>query len=184
MSVSRNTSQLRSSGLPPTFSNAWYMGTVPTGTGLLRRIHSRVSWISSPVDRSISVSPPHLQLHTALSTSSSMPDDMEELPILVLIFTRKSVPMIIGSASGWLILAGMTARPSAIFWRTNSGVINVLIPRSSQSMFSRMATYSISSVMMPSRAQSMIVFPFLRSVHALRSFGRPLRRSISTSGSL
>src|SRR5438309_1964125 len=34
------------------------MGTVPTGTGELRMIHSRVVWMSAPVDRSITVSAP------------------------------------------------------------------------------------------------------------------------------
>ena len=67
-----------------------------------------------PVDKSINVSPPHLQLHTALSTSSSMLDVVAELPMFVLIFTKKLRPIIIGSLSGWLMLAGSTARPSAI----------------------------------------------------------------------
>ncbi|MNW01513.1 hypothetical protein D3C71_1971570 [compost metagenome] len=43
--------------------------------------------------------------------------------MLPLIFTRKLRPMIIGSDSGWLMLAGMMARPAAISWRTNSGVM-------------------------------------------------------------
>ena len=34
------------------------MGTLPTGTGLLRMIHSRVSWMLRPVDRSMMVSAP------------------------------------------------------------------------------------------------------------------------------
>ena len=76
------------------------MGTVPTGTGQFRIIHSRVSWIFSPVERSISVSPPHLQLQMAFSTSSSMVEVVAELPMFVLIFTRKREPIIMGSASG------------------------------------------------------------------------------------
>ena len=102
-----------------------------------------------PVDKSIRVSPPHLQLHTAFSTSSSMLEFSCELPILVFIFTQKFVPIIIGSLSGWLILAGITALPAAISLRTNSGVMCVCMPKASQSIFSRIATYSISSVMMP-----------------------------------
>ena len=43
--------------------------------------------------------------------------------MLALIFTRKLRPMIIGSVSGWLMLAGMMARPRATSSRTNSGVI-------------------------------------------------------------
>ena len=115
-------------------------------------IHSRVSWMLSPVERSIKVSPPHLQDHTALSTSSSMLEVVAELPMLVLIFTRKLRPMIIGSLSGWLMLAGRTARPRAISSRTYSGVIWVSMPNSWQFMFSRIATYSISGVMMPALA--------------------------------
>jgi hypothetical protein len=44
--------------------------------------------------------------------------------MLPLIFTRKLRPMIIGSSSVWLMLAGMIARPRAISSRTNSGVIS------------------------------------------------------------
>ena len=43
--------------------------------------------------------------------------------MLALIFTRKLRPMIIGSDSGWLMLAGMIARPRATSSRTNSGVM-------------------------------------------------------------
>jgi len=73
---------------------------VPIGTGLLRRIHSRVSWMCLPVLKSITVSPPQRIDHTSFSTSSAMPDDTAELPIFALIFTRKLRPMIIGSSSG------------------------------------------------------------------------------------
>ena len=44
--------------------------------------------------------------------------------MLALIFTRKLRPMIIGSVSGWLMFAGMMARPRATSSRTNSGVIS------------------------------------------------------------
>ena len=45
--------------------------------------------------------------------------------MLALILTRKLRPMIIGSSSGWLMLAGMMARPRATSERTNSGVISL-----------------------------------------------------------
>ena len=45
--------------------------------------------------------------------------------MLALIFTRKLRPMIIGSLSGWLMFAGMMARPRATSLRTNSGVISL-----------------------------------------------------------
>ena len=93
------------------------------GTGELRIIHSRVSCMLGPVDKSITVSAPQRKAHTAFSTSSDMDDDTGELPMLALIFTKKLRPIIIGSLSGWLILAGNIALPSAISWRTNSGVI-------------------------------------------------------------
>ncbi len=80
-----------------------------------------------------------------------------ELPMLVLILTRKFFPMIIGSASGWLMFAGSTARPAAISCLTNSGVMWVSIPSWAQFMFSRMATYSISAVIMPALAYAICV---------------------------
>src|SRR5437870_5026399 len=93
------------------------------GTGLLRMIHSRVAWMFLPVLRSITVSAPHLVAQRIFSTSSSMDEATALLPMLALIFTRKLRPMIIGSSSGWLIFAGMMARPAATSARTNSGVI-------------------------------------------------------------
>ena len=61
--------------------------------------------------------------------------------MFALIFTRKFRPMIIGSISGWLMFAGMIARPRAISARTNSA-----------SSPSRMATNAISGVISPRRA--------------------------------
>ena len=155
---------------------------MPIGTGELRMIHSRVSWMCLPVERSITVSPPQRIAQVIFSTSSPMPEDTAELPMLALIFTRKLRPMIIGSLSGWLMFAGMMARPRATSLRTNSGVISFgnrgaegLSPRccfissssifspvlpvafrlsmyASRCRFSRMAMNSISGVMMPLRA--------------------------------
>src|ERR1043165_8612932 len=89
------------------------MGTVPIGTGALRTIHSRVSWMLRPVLRSMTVSAPQRMAQVIFSTSSSMEEVTAELPMLALIFTRKLRPMIIGSLSGWLILAGVVGRPPA-----------------------------------------------------------------------
>src|SRR3954465_1380010 len=100
------------------------MGTVPIGTGELRRIHSRVLWMLRPVERSITVSAPQRIAHTIFSISSSTDEVTAELPILALILVRKLRPMIIGSRPGWLMLAGMMARPRATSERTNSGVMN------------------------------------------------------------
>ena len=142
------------------------------GTGLLRMIQSRVVWMFLPVDRSITVSPPQRIDQTSFSTSSSMLLVTAELPMLALIFTRKLRPMIIGSISGWLMLAGMMARPRATSSRTNSGVMTsgITAPMGlplrrasrlgslrcsrvhSRRPFSRSAMYSISGVMMPRRA--------------------------------
>src|ERR671929_130888 len=99
------------------------MGTVPIGTGALRRIHSRVSWMLRPVERSMTVSAPQRMAHVIFSTSSSIDEVTAELPMLALIFTRKLRPMIIGSLSGWLMFAGVMARPRATSLLTNSGVI-------------------------------------------------------------
>ncbi len=87
------------------------------------------------------VSPPHRVAHVIFSTSSSIEEETAELPILALIFTRKRRPMIIGSDSGWLMFAGMMARPRA----TSSRTISALMP-------SRRATNSISGVISPRRA--------------------------------
>ena len=76
------------------------MGTVPIGTGALRRIHSRVSWMFLPVDKSMTVSEPQRIAQIIFSTSSSMEDATAEFPILALILTRKFRPIIIGSNSG------------------------------------------------------------------------------------
>src|SRR5256885_16962503 len=54
------------------------MGTVPIGTGELRMIHSRVSWMFLPVDRSMTVSAPQRVAHVIFSTSSWMDDDTAE----------------------------------------------------------------------------------------------------------
>ena len=117
------------------------MGTVPTGTALLRMIHSRVVWMSRPVDRSMTVSAPHLVAHVIFSTSSSMEDVTAELPILALILTKKRRPITIGSASGWLQFNGITARPAPTSSRTSSGATP-----------SRRPTNSISAVISPRRA--------------------------------
>ena len=71
------------------------------------------------------VSAPQRVAHVIFATSSSIEEPRAELPILALIFTKKFRPMIIGSISGWLILAGIIARPSATSLRTNSGVISI-----------------------------------------------------------
>src|ERR1043165_5433226 len=97
------------------------IGTVPIGTGELRTIHSRVSWMLRPVERSITVSAPHRQAHTILSTSLATSEATALLPILALILTRKLRPIAIGSDSGWLMFEGMIARPRATSSRTNSG---------------------------------------------------------------
>ena len=97
--------------------------------------------MSRPVERSITVSAPHNVAHCSFSTSSSIDEVTAELPMFALIFTRKLRPMIIGSSSGWLMLAGMIARPRAISLRTKSA-----------SSPSRRAMYSISGVTTPLRA--------------------------------
>src|SRR5436305_13583612 len=99
------------------------MGTVPMGTGELRMIHSRVAWMFFPVERSMKVSAPHLVAQRIFSTSSSMLLATALLTMLALILTRKLRPMIIGSSSGWLMLAGTIARPRATSLLTNSGII-------------------------------------------------------------
>ena len=86
----------------------------------------------------MTVSAPHSVAQRSFSTSSSIEEDTAELPMLALIFTAKCRPMIIGSSSGWLTLAGMMARPRATSERTNSA-----------SNPSRTAMNSISGVTTP-----------------------------------
>ena len=75
-----------------------------------------------PVDKSITVSAPQRVDQVNFSTSSSIEEDKAEFPILELTLILKFLPIIIGSSSGWLTLAGITALPHAISSRTNSGV--------------------------------------------------------------
>ena len=63
----------------------------------------------------MTVSAPHRIAQVIFSISSSMEERTTELPILALIFTRKLRPMAEGSISGWLMLAGMIARPACHF---------------------------------------------------------------------
>src|ERR1044072_4173528 len=84
------------------------------GTGELRSTHSRVVWMLRPVGRAMTVAAPQQVAQVIFSTSSSMDEVTAELPMLALTFTRNRLPMIIGSISGWLTLAGRTARPPAV----------------------------------------------------------------------
>ena len=88
------------------------------------------------------VSAPQRVAHTILSTSSAIEDVTAELPMLALTLTANALPMIIGSLSGWLWLAGMTARPRATSSRTSSA-----------GMPSRAAMNAISAVISPARAR-------------------------------
>ena len=81
------------------------------------------------------MSAPHSVAQVSLSTSSWIDDVTAELPMFALTFTRKLRPMIIGSDSGWLTLAGTIARPRATSERTSSA-----------STPSRVATNCISGV--------------------------------------
>ena len=69
------------------------------------------------------VSAPQRTPQTIFPTSSSIEDPSAELPIFPLILTKKFLPTIIGSVSGWLILLGIIARPLATSSLTNSGVM-------------------------------------------------------------
>src|SRR4026207_1847142 len=100
--------------MPPALASAWWLGTVPIGTGELRMIHSRVAWMLRPVERSMTVSAPQRIAQTIFSTSSSMEEVTAELPILALILVAKFRPMIIGSDSGRWRLGGWSAGPDAL----------------------------------------------------------------------
>ena len=116
------------------------------------------------------VSAPQRVAHTILSTSSAIDDVTAELPMLALTLTANALPMIIGSLSGWLWLAGMIARPRATSSRTNSA-----------GMPSRAAMYAISAVISPARARCSWV---PRSRITPGRGGSPAARSITASGSV
>ena len=87
------------------------------------------------------MSAPQRVAQRILSTSSSIDEVTDELPMLAFTFTRKLRPMSIGSLSGWLMLDGRMARPRASSSRTSSG-----------SRFSLTAAKCISGVRRPRRA--------------------------------
>jgi hypothetical protein len=101
----------------------------------------RISGMSPPVERSITVSAPYFTEYRSFSSSPSTSDVVALLPILALILHVDAIPIAIGSSAAWLMLAGMIIRPRATSSRTVSAVSR-----------SRFATYSISPVMMPFRA--------------------------------
>ncbi|EUA87749.1 hypothetical protein I551_5812 [Mycobacterium ulcerans str. Harvey] len=108
--------------------------------------------------------------HTILSTSSAIEDVTAELPMFALTFTAKALPITIGSLSGWLWLAGITARPRATSSRTSSA-----------DMPSRAAMKAISAVISPARARCNWV---PRSRTSPGRAGRPTARSITAFGSV
>ena len=124
-----------------TFWIAWYIGTVPIGTGLAAMMARRMASMLPPVERSITVSEPRSTAILSLASSLSTSEVTAELPMLALILQVALMPMPIGSRPSLRCsrLAGMTIRPRATSARTSSG-----------SSFSRRATYSISGVIVAS----------------------------------
>ena len=97
--------------------------------------------MSGPVDRSITVSAPQRVDQVSFSTSSATEEVTAELPMFAFTFTRKRLPMTIGSDSGWFTLEGRMALPEATSPRT----VSASVP-------SRSATNSISGVISARRA--------------------------------
>ena len=131
-------------------------------------IHSRVSWMSLPVDRSITVSAPQRVAQRSLSTSSPIDDDTAELPMFALIFTRKLRPMIIGSDSGWLMFAGMIARPRGDLVAHELGR-HVLADRAEPHLLGDVAAPRVVHLAEVRRRRARL----RRSIHGCRSFGSP-----------
>ena len=126
------------------------------GTVELRQSASRHSSRLPPVERSITVSAPHFSAHCNFSTSSCVPEEIGDAPMLALILVFDARPIAIGS-SLWRRcagFAGITMRPAAISSRTCIAV----------RCGSRSATRFISGVMMPMRALSSCVI-------AVKDFG-------------
>ncbi len=78
-------------------------------------IASRHSSRFPPVERSITVSAPHFSAHLSFSTSSSVPEETGDAPMLALIFVSDARPIAIGSSLyfRWTLLAGIIIRPAA-----------------------------------------------------------------------
>src|SRR5262245_33067407 len=124
------------------------MGTVPMGTGEASMMAARMTSMSPPVERSITVSEPRWTAVCSFSSSSSILLVTAELPMLALILQALATPMHIGSRrlARWTLLAGMTIRPRATSSRMSSGARS-----------SRWATYCMASVISPARAYSSCV---------------------------
>src|SRR3546814_20105762 len=106
------------------------MGTVPIGTGLLRMIHSRVSWMLRPVDRSMTVSAPQRIDQTILSTSAATSLATALLPNLALILSRNLRPIDLGSPPGRYVVLVHIVGPRTTPSRPNTGgpTTGVLVP--------------------------------------------------------
>src|SRR4029078_3977289 len=102
------------------------MGTVPIGTGELRTIHSRVSWMLRPVDRSMTVSAPQRIAHTILSTSLATSEATALLPMLALILTRKLRPSRVGSGACADVGVDLDQEVAADRHRLGFGVVDVV----------------------------------------------------------
>ena len=97
----------------------------------------------------MTVSAPHFSAHLSFSTSSSVPEETGDAPMLALIFVFDARPIAIGSSlkPRCARFAGITMRPAAISSRTCVAV----------RCGSRSATRFISGVMTPRRALSSCV---------------------------
>ena len=83
------------------FHAAFNIGTVPIGTGEFRRIHSLVSRMSAPVERSITVSAPQRIAHVILPTSSSIDDEIAD--VAQLLHDRKLNGVVVVDEKGKLV---------------------------------------------------------------------------------
>jgi hypothetical protein len=109
----------------------------------------------------MTVSAPHLSAHFSFSTSSSVPEETGDAPMLALIFVFDARPIAMGSSlkPRCARFAGITMRPAAISSRTSVTV----------RCGSRSATRFISGVMTPRRALSSCVI-------GVKDFGWMTRR--------
>ena len=144
--------------LPRTRSRASYTGTVPIGTGLALRMARRNPGRSAmPVERSITVSAPNRSARRSFPISASKPEESADVPMLALTLTENRLPITMGSASGWLTLHGMTARPAATSSHTSSGGKAIRLRPRAYPKDSRIAAYSMWAVTSPALARSRMV---------------------------
>ncbi len=130
---------------------AWYIGTVPMGASISFSNRRLTLSISSPVERSITVSAPYCTAVRALFISSCTSACACEVPKLALTFVDIHSPTAIGRMCSRITFLGITALPCAISLISLTG-----------SSPSAAAAVFIAGVICPCLAYSIIVLDIIK----------------------